>query len=129
MAITTPHQAPGNSPTLSFGIGYGNDPQCDDINGEDGGYGAMQPAVSPNMQHAQWGPVEVEFVVHDVYTPAHPSGNESVVAVNIPVLSAFQKGTGEMYSIASTQGSFTRGVLLGGTSQMVGLKLSSLYGK
>lgn len=127
MAIVTPQPAPGNQPTLSFGIGYGNDPTCQDINGEYGGYGVMKPAVSPNMIGAQWGPVNVEFVVHNVFTPSVPAGDPGIVGVNLPVLSAFQKGGANMYSITATpHGAFTPGASIGGTNQMIGLNLSSI---
>ncbi|MGI5243359.1 hypothetical protein [Dactylosporangium sp. CA-139066] len=88
LAMGTYNQTLGGDATLTFGAAYGNGNQCSNLNGSNA-YGAMQPAVAVHFSGQQWGPVRVEFVVSDVYTPAQPAGNTSVIAANAPVLTAF----------------------------------------
>lgn len=87
-----------------FGAAYSNGPQCDNL---DGSYGA-KPVIDLSGQ--QWGPTQIEFVIHDAYTPGAPDGDNSVIAMNDPIMGAFEgdPSGGNEFSIVSVSGYVAR---------------------
>ena len=90
--------------TSYFGAAYSNGPQCDNLNGN---YGAW-PTIDLSSQ--QWGPVPIEFVIRDAYSPSAPDGDDSVVEMNDPVMGAFEgdPSNGNEFSIVSVDGYVAR---------------------
>lgn len=68
---------------LSVGIGYTNQPACTAVDPS-----TTQATLAPTFSSPQWGPVPIELVVHDFYSPQFPGGNVSMLSALDPTVFA-----------------------------------------
>ena len=68
---------------LSVGVGYTNQPTCTAV-----APSTTQATLAPTFSSPQWGPVPIELVVHDFYSPQFPGGNIAMISRLDPTLFA-----------------------------------------